>query len=61
LFTANNISLYLKSQKIDINTNVVLDYLNHLTAVFLVNKVKRQEIVGKKIFEINDKFYFSDL
>ncbi len=61
LFTASNISKYLKSQKIDLNTNVVLNYLNYIVAVYLVNKVKRQEVVGKKIFEINDKFYFSDL
>jgi uncharacterized protein len=61
LFTASNISAYLKSQKTDINTNTILDYLSHLTSVFLINKVKRQEIIGKKIFEINDKFYFSDI
>lgn len=61
LFTANNISQYLKSQKVEIGTNVVLEYLHYITSVFLVNKVKRQEIVGKKIFEINDKFYFSDV
>ena len=61
LVTAKNISDYLKSQKIQISTNVVLDYLSFATSVFLVNKVKRQEIIGKKIFEINDKFYFSDL
>jgi uncharacterized protein len=61
LFTANNISKYLRSQKIDLNTNVVLNYINNITSVFLVNKVKRQDIIWKKIFEINDKFYFSDL
>ncbi|MDD2916225.1 MAG: ATP-binding protein [Candidatus Gracilibacteria bacterium] len=61
LFTANNISKYLKSQKVDIGTNVVLEYLHYIASVFLVNKVKRQEIIGKKIFEINDKFYFSDI
>lgn len=61
LFTANNISKYLKSQKVYIWTNIVLEYINHITSVFLVNKVKRQEIVWKKIFEINDKYYFSDL
>jgi predicted AAA+ superfamily ATPase len=61
LFTANNISKYLKSQNIKIWTNIVLEYLNYVTSVFLVNKVKRQEIVWKKIFEIADKFYFSDI
>lgn len=61
LFTAHNISRYLKSQQVDIGTNVVLEYLSHMTSVYLVNQVQRQEIVGKKIFEINDKYYFSDI
>lgn len=61
LFTANNISKYLKSQKREIGTNVILEYLKQLTSVFLINKVKRQNLNGKKIFEINDKFYFSDI
>ena len=61
LFSANNISKYLKSQKINIWTNVVIEYLLYATNVFLLNKVKRQEIIWKKIFEINDKYYFSDI
>ncbi|MGE4444124.1 MAG: ATP-binding protein [Candidatus Altimarinota bacterium] len=61
LFTANNISKYLKSQKIEIGTNIVLEYISYLCNVYLLNKVKRQDIVGKKIFEVNDKYYFSDL
>jgi len=61
LFTASNISKYLKSQKIDLNTNVILNYLNYASSVYLINKVKRQDLIWKKIFEINDKFYFSDL
>lgn len=61
LSTANNISKYLKSQHIDMWTNVILEYIHHLCSVYLINKVKRKDIVGKKIFEINDKYYFSDL
>lgn len=61
LFTANTISLYLKSQKIDIQTSTILEYLSHLCSVYLVNKVRRQDIVWKKIFAINDKYYFSDV
>lgn len=61
IHSSNNISTYLKSQKIKIGTNVVLEYLQHATSVYLINKVKRKDIVGKKIFEIKDKFYFSDI
>jgi len=61
LFTANNISKYLKHQHIALGSNVVLDYLQYASSVFLINKVRRQDIIGKKIFEINDKYYFSDI
>ena len=52
---------YLKAQKVAIGANAVNEYIKYLDNVFLINKVQRQEIVGKKIFEINDKYYFSDL
>ena len=39
----------------------MLDYLQYASSVFLINKVRRQDIIGKKIFEINDKYYFSDI
>lgn len=61
LFSAHNITKYLKSQKISFSPNVVLEYLKYSTSVFLINKVRRQDIIGKKVFEINDKYYFSDL
>lgn len=61
LTTPNNIAKYLKSQKIEIWLNSVNEYIKYLCSVFLINKVQRQEIIGKKIFEINDKYYFSDI
>lgn len=61
LSTANNISNYLKSQKIEIWTNVIIEYLTHACSVYLINKVRRKDIIGKKVFEINDKYYFSDI
>ena len=38
-----------------------MNYLNYLTSSFFIHKVKRQDIVGRKIFEINEKYYFEDL
>jgi predicted AAA+ superfamily ATPase len=61
LFSAKKISDYLKSQKINIATSQVINYLNHLANAFLVHKVGRLDIVGKKIFEIGEKFYFQDI
>jgi predicted AAA+ superfamily ATPase len=61
LFSAKKISDYLKSQKINIATSQIISYLTHLTNAFLIHKVGRFEIAGKKIFEIGEKFYFEDL
>ena len=61
LVSAKKISDFLKSQKINISPNVVLDYLLYLVGSFFIYKVPRSDIQGKKIFEINDKFYFEDL
>lgn len=61
LFSANNISDYLKSQRINISVNVVLNYLDHLVAANFIMPVKRLDLKGKKIFSVGEKFYFTDL
>lgn len=61
LVTAKKISDFLKSQKIEMQPRIVLEYLQYIENVFLVDRVQRQNIVGKKIFEIGDKFYFEDI
>jgi predicted AAA+ superfamily ATPase len=61
LVSAKKISDFLKSQKIQTSPNVVLNYLDALVSAFLVFKVRRVEIQGKKIFEVNEKYYFEDL
>jgi len=61
LLSANRISEYLKSQKINISTKLVLEYLQYLEDAFFIKRTKRYDIKGRKIFEINDKFYFTDL
>lgn len=61
LFSAKKISDYLKSQKTNIATSQIISYLKYLSDAFLINKVGRYDIVGKRIFEIGEKFYFEDI
>ena len=61
IVSAKKISDFLKSQKINISLNIVLDYLSFLTNAFFVFKTNRFAIQGKKIFEINNKYYFEDI
>jgi len=61
LVSANRISDFLKSQKIKTNPNIVLNYLSYLSSSFIIREVNRANIKGKKIFEINEKYYWEDL
>ena len=61
IVSSKKISEYLKSQKINISTQVVIDYLGYLEASFLIFKVKRTGIEGKKVFEIGEKYFFEDI
>jgi predicted AAA+ superfamily ATPase len=61
LFSAQNITKYLKSQSINIPVPTVISYINALTNAFFVYKVPRTEVAGLKVFEIGEKYYFEDL
>jgi len=61
IVSSKKISDYLKSQKINISTQVVIDYLGYLETSFLIFKVKRTGIEGKKVFEIGEKYFFEDI
>lgn len=61
IISSKKISDYMKSQKISTSTKKVIEYLDYLTNVFFVDKVKRSEVGGKKIFEIGEKYFVEDL
>ncbi|MEY8685427.1 ATP-binding protein [Bacteroides sp. AN502(2024)] len=61
LFSAQNISKYLKSQQVNMPTQTILNYLRALCNSFFIYKIQRAEIQGMKIFEIGEKYYFEDL
>ena len=60
IVSAKKIADFLKSQQVNITPNTVLDYLDFIQNSFFVHRAKRQEIKGKKIFEIGEKYYFED-
>jgi len=60
LFSAKAISDYLKSQQIKIAPNQIQNYIEYLSNAFIIHKVSRYDIVGKKIFETGSKNYFEN-
>lgn len=61
LFSARSIANFLKSQNTDATTNIILSYLEYLCNAYIIDRVERYNIHGKKILEFDDKFYFEDL
>jgi predicted AAA+ superfamily ATPase len=61
LFSASNISKYLKSQQTTITTQVVLNYIKALCNAFFIRQVSRYDIKGKQLFEYGEKYYFEDI
>ncbi|MEY3452077.1 MAG: hypothetical protein RL711_1905 [Bacteroidota bacterium] len=61
LFSSKKISDSLKSQGTKLAPNQVQAYIKHLTDAFIIHKVERYDIVGKRIFETSEKYYFENL
>ncbi len=59
--SATNISKFLKSQNISSGNDTIQNYLNYICNAYLLHKVKNYDIKGKKIFEINDKYFANDI
>jgi predicted AAA+ superfamily ATPase len=59
-FSANSISNYFISEKRQISTETVLNYLGYCQDAFLLYKSKRNDLKGKKILAVNEKYYCAD-
>lgn len=60
IISATSISKYMKSQGTNVASDTVIDYTEYLEEAYIINKVNRYDIHGKRLFENNDKFYFQD-
>ena len=60
LISANSISKYMKSQGEHVTPMAINNYIGYLTEAYMIQKVNRYDIHGKRLFENNDKLYFED-
>ena len=61
LTSANSISKYMKSQNVNVSSNLILLYRSFYSEAFLIDVVSRYDIHGKKLFESNEKIYWDDI
>ncbi len=60
-FSARSIVNFLKSQNTETSAKMILTYLEYLSNAYIIDRVGRYDIHGKRLFELGDKFYFEDL
>lgn len=61
IFSAKKISDFLKSQQIKMAPNQVQNHIKQIVNAFIIHKVSRYDMIGKRIFEIGEKYYFENL
>lgn len=60
MISASSISKYMKSQGTNVASDTIIDYAQYLEDAYIIHKVNRYDIHGKRLFESNDKYYFED-
>lgn len=60
IISANSISKYMRGQGQNITSTSIINYIQALCETYVIHKVNRYDIHGKRLFETNDKYYFED-
>ena len=60
-FSAKNISDFLKSQGRKLGVETTYNYLDYLENAFVIERVKRFDLKGKKYLETQEKIYAADV
>lgn len=60
IFSAKSISKFFKNENRIVSRDTIYNYLIYLTNACLIHKVQREDLIGKKILKINEKYYFTD-
>lgn len=60
LVSVNSIVKYLKSQGSSVSNDLASKYLKSICDALIVDSVARYDIHGKRLFELIEKYYFSD-
>ena len=59
-FSATSISKFFKSENRKVSVETILNYIKAAEESFLIYKVSRDDLVGKKILNVNEKYYIAD-
>ncbi|MDR0959392.1 MAG: ATP-binding protein [Propionibacteriaceae bacterium] len=60
VITGKRIADYLKSQRRNVGVETIYNYLDYLAQAFIIHKVSRYDITGKRIMETHEKYFLED-
>ena len=60
IFSATSLAKYFKSENRKISHDTILNYLKFCADAFLIYKINRYDLEGKKIVGVNEKYYCAD-
>ena len=61
IFSAKKLADYLKSQRIALGVETVMNYLSYICSTYVLHKVQRYDIKGKRFLEVHEKYYLGDI
>lgn len=61
IFSGRKIADYFKNERRALSHETVYNYLKYLESAFIINRVPRFDLKGKKILETNEKYYLTDI
>lgn len=59
-FSSRSIQKFLKNENRNISIDTVLNYLEYAKNAYIIKKVPRYDVIGKKILSVDEKYYISD-
>lgn len=59
-FSATSISKFFKSENRKASPETILNYIKACEEAMLIYRVQRDDLIGKKILNINEKYYLAD-
>ena len=59
-FSAGSIAKYFKSENRKVSNETILNYIKACCDAFLFYKAEREDLIGKKLLSVNEKYYIAD-
>ena len=61
IFSAKKVSDFMKSQNLRVGIDTVQNYLSYLMSTFMIYKVPRYDLKGKRFLEMHEKYFLGNI